>query len=105
MSNFSTLLRKLREKHGYTQEELGNLVGLHKRSIAKLEQGKTKGGPLWETVRALAKIFGVDCTAFENDGPTLPQARKGRPTKKKPAADLDPPPAEGGALPKKRPKE
>ena len=62
---FASRLKQLREEAGLTQPELAERAGMNQFGIAKLEQGVRK--PTWETVQALARALGVDCTAFQVD--------------------------------------
>jgi transcriptional regulator with XRE-family HTH domain len=72
----------LREGAGLTQQRLAERVGMHKLSVAKLEQGIRK--PRQVTVQALASALGVTCEAFSESpaGDSLPRPR-GRPPKAK----------------------
>lgn len=64
-----------------TQHELAERAGLHRQAIAKLETGVTK--PTWESVQALARALGVNCSAFETEEPPAaePARPRGRPRK------------------------
>ena len=57
MTHFGAAIRKMREKHGWTQEQLGSKVGLSAGNISQIEAGR-HDAPL-RTRRALAKVFGV----------------------------------------------
>ena len=75
---FAARLRELREKAGLTQEGLAEASGLTRDGIAHLEQGRRS--PAWETVLAVAKALGVECTAFTADPKPAEAPRKaGRP--------------------------
>jgi transcriptional regulator with XRE-family HTH domain len=89
---FADRLKELRQASGLTQQELADRAGLHKMGLVKLELSSRQ--PTWDTVQALAKALGVDCTAFtdrgEGGGPSrrLPKAKPAEPpqaAEKKPA--------------------
>ena len=105
MSTFAYRLRTLREKSTLTQQQLAERAGMHKLTVAKLEQGLRE--PSWATVRALAEALGVDCLAFsERPGEPVPEKRRpGRPPKAAPstppAGDLEAVPKKGRGRPRK----
>ena len=89
--HFARRLSELRQKAGLTQQQLGELAGIHKLTVAKLEQGIRK--PTWATVQALADALGANCLAFTNSSTGTESAAKrgrGRPRKAAPST----PPAE-----------
>ena len=51
------IVRKLRLKRGWTQNELAEMAGVTSRTIQRIEGGHTPG---LETARALAAVFEVD---------------------------------------------
>ena len=55
---FGKRLRELREKHGWTQEELAQNSGVDYKYIQRLE-GKTPSSPTLNTVEKLAKAFQI----------------------------------------------
>lgn len=57
MANLADRLKFLREKHGYTQDELAARVGLTKNAVSMYEHGKRR--PTLETLEALSDIFNV----------------------------------------------
>ena len=57
MANLQDRLKILREKYGYTQEELAQKVGLTKNAVSLYEHGKRK--PSIETLEAFSDIFNV----------------------------------------------
>ena len=62
-------LRQLRVRHGLTQEETAELVGISMRFYQLLESGRKK--QVWlETVERLAAPFGIE--AWQLLGPELP---------------------------------
>jgi transcriptional regulator with XRE-family HTH domain len=63
MADFGARLKELRKGAGLTQEQLGEQAGLHKLTVAKLEQGIRQ--PSWATVLALADALRLSCEAFQ----------------------------------------
>jgi transcriptional regulator with XRE-family HTH domain len=55
---FKDILKQQRIAHGYTQEELGKMVGLQKAAIYKYENGLLVN-PKRTLIKQLAEIFGV----------------------------------------------
>ena len=53
--NFGNNLRMLRKSKGYTQEELGTMVGVNKRTISVWETGKCE--PSFTLLAKLCEIF------------------------------------------------
>lgn len=54
-------LRTHRRLWGLTQRELAKLIGLHNASrISRLERGKCKRGPSYETALACQVLFGIE---------------------------------------------
>jgi transcriptional regulator with XRE-family HTH domain len=90
---FADRLRALRERAGITQQQLAARAGMHKLTVAKLEQGIRE--PAWATVQALGEAVGVSCEAFNAPADDEEQAvaprKRGRP--RKPAGGAAP---EGG---------
>lgn len=58
MSNFNERLKLLRKERDYTQDQLANLLGISRSSLAMYEQGRRK--PDFETLEAMADLFNVD---------------------------------------------
>lgn len=52
-------IRGLREKRGWSQEELARRAGLHQTQISNLEMCKWKHDFTTETLRKVARAFGV----------------------------------------------
>lgn len=50
-------LRQLRKKHGYTQQELANILKVAKTTVSTWERGAAK--PRMDVARQLANIYGV----------------------------------------------
>jgi transcriptional regulator with XRE-family HTH domain len=78
-SVFAGRLKELREKAGITQQELAEKAGVHKLTVAKLEQGIRE--PTWETALALADSLGVSCEVLRQRSGATPETRMGRPPK------------------------
>ena len=55
---FKDILKQQRVAHGYTQEELGKMVGLQKAAIYKYENGLLIN-PKRSLIQKLAEVFGV----------------------------------------------
>lgn len=56
---FEKMLKECRERKGYTQKELAELVGVTQAAIAQFELGSTL--PNIKTAVRLAEILGVTC--------------------------------------------
>ena len=95
-SHFARRLKELREAAGLTQQQLGERAGMHKLSVAKLEQGLRE--PSWATVQALADALAVGCEAFRQEPGPAPAPRRGRPPKAEPP---EPAPKRPRGLPRK----
>ena len=57
--NFPEKLKCFRLKHGYTQEELGRLIGVSDACISMYEQGK-RTPDLYKSVK-IATLMGTTC--------------------------------------------
>jgi transcriptional regulator with XRE-family HTH domain len=82
MPEFASRLRVLRDGAGLTQQQLAERAGMHRLTVAKLEQGIRE--PSWATVVALANALAVTCDAFlEGEGQPAgaPKPGRGRPRK------------------------
>lgn len=55
-------LKEERLKKGYTQEELGDKVGLVRQAISAIELGVRR--PSVETAQAIGKVLDIDWTRF-----------------------------------------
>lgn len=53
-----TIIRKLREKNGLSQEKLARLADVSNNTIVNIEAGKQKN-PTIDTIRKIAKALGV----------------------------------------------
>ena len=60
------IIRTLRMNHGYTQEQLGDLLGVRKSAIQKYEAGTIRNLKI-DTIRQLCKIFNVPPIVFVLD--------------------------------------
>ena len=60
------IVRKLRLRRGWSQDQLAEFTGVTVRTIQRIERGHK---PSLETAKALAAVFEVDCSTFlpEND--------------------------------------
>jgi len=89
MPQFGSRLKELREDAGLTQEQLADRAGMHKLTVAKLEQGIRE--PTWATVIALTDALGVSCEALRQplerkhpvQGPGRPPKAKTEPPQPK----------------------
>ena len=63
------IVRKLRLRRGWSQDQLAEFTGVTVRAIQRIERGHK---PSLETAKALAAVFEVDCSTFlpENDDMT-----------------------------------
>ncbi|MBQ4833762.1 helix-turn-helix transcriptional regulator [Pseudoalteromonas sp. MMG010] len=57
----SNNVKALREKHGLTQSELGEAIGVTRQTVAAIEQRRYS--PSLETAFRLAKLFDTDINA------------------------------------------
>lgn len=65
--NIGEYIKKLRTENGYSQEELGSLLGVQRAAVQKWECGTVKNLKR-ETIKKLSEIFGVDPSSFiDND--------------------------------------
>lgn len=58
MENMGDRIKRLRTEHGWTQDELGKLVGLQRAAINKYEKGSTENMKR-SVIEKMSKIFGV----------------------------------------------
>ncbi len=61
--NTGALIKKLRTQHGYSQEELGNMLGVQRAAVQKWECGTVKNLKR-ETIKKLSEIFNVPPSSF-----------------------------------------
>jgi transcriptional regulator with XRE-family HTH domain len=78
---FAARLKELREAAGMTQQQLAEQAGMHKLSVAKLEQGIREPG--WATVQMLANALGGSTEAFRTPPAEREPQGRGRPVKAK----------------------
>lgn len=62
------IVRKLRLRHGWSQVQLAEMVGVTSRTIQRIEQGQK---PSLETSKALASVFEVDFSVFQSEDSTM----------------------------------
>ena len=76
---FGDMLKKLRKDAGLTQQQLADKAHMFREAIARFETGSQ--GPSWESVQILARVLGVEITAFQEalDGK---KPKKGQPQPK-----------------------
>ena len=60
------IVRKLRLKRGWSQEQLASLTGLNIRTIQRIEHGQT---PSLESKKSFASVFEVELATFDEDKP------------------------------------
>jgi len=85
-TGFAARLKTLREAAGLSQQQLADRVGLHKFSIAKLEQGIQE--PTWPNVLLIAQALGVGCADFMAEPGSEPVRHVGRGRPAKAEADV-----------------
>ena len=73
------IVRKLRLRRGWSQDQLAEFTGVTVRTIQRIERGHK---PSLETAKALAAVFEVDCSTFlpENDDMTKTKTNAPTPT-------------------------
>lgn len=62
--DFGPTLRDLREKKGFSQVSLAELVGIAANTVARIERGEAE--PTWGLARRLADALGVSLDAFRD---------------------------------------
>ena len=62
------IVRKLRLRHGWSQDQLAEFTGVTVRTIQRLERGHK---PSLETAKALAAVFEVNVTTFTQEHDTM----------------------------------
>lgn len=68
-SMMKTRIKELREKHGYTQEDLAKMVGVTRQTILFLEKGTYN--PSLRLAHRIARVFGMnveEAFSFEDEG-------------------------------------
>ena len=61
--NIGTYIKKLRTDHGFSQEQLGNMLGVQRAAVQKWECGTVKNLKR-ETIKKLSEIFDVPPSSF-----------------------------------------
>lgn len=61
--NIGSLIKKLRTEHGFSQEELGSMLGVQRAAVQKWESGTVKNLKR-ETLKKLSEIFNVPPSSF-----------------------------------------
>ena len=64
---FSSILRQLRNREKWTQQDLADRIGLSKSTVSMLETGSRM--PSYETLEAIADIFNVDMNTLTGNTP------------------------------------
>lgn len=64
--NIGDYIKKLRKENGYSQEELGRLLGVQRAAVNKWECNKVKNLKR-ETIKKLSEIFNVPPSSFIDD--------------------------------------
>jgi transcriptional regulator with XRE-family HTH domain len=79
--SFAEMLRSLRAKMGWTQEELAEKSGVPLWTIRSYERGQREAG--WRALLDLCKALAVDPRVFDPcvPGESMPSPRRGRPRK------------------------
>lgn len=57
-ASLAEYLKKVRKLNGYTQQEISDLLGVHRSTYAYYECGKTE--PSIDTLKKLANIYGIE---------------------------------------------
>ncbi|MGE5554036.1 MAG: transcriptional repressor LexA [Betaproteobacteria bacterium] len=68
--NVGRLIRELRKRQGWSQEELAHKVGLTRQQIYRIEVGET--GTKLSTLKKLAEVLGVPASEFLDADDRLP---------------------------------
>ena len=71
------IVRKLRLRKGWSQDQLAELTDVSVRTIQRIERGHK---PSLETANALAAVFEVDVTTFLEEQDTMTHAEPQKPT-------------------------
>ncbi len=58
------LIRKLRLKHGWSQDQLAELSGLSIRTIQRIERGEK---PSLESLKSLAAVFEINVSELQQE--------------------------------------
>ena len=71
------IVRKLRLRHGWSQDQLAELADVSVRTIQRIERGHK---PSLETAKALAAVFEVDVTTFITEHEPMTNAKQAQST-------------------------
>ena len=80
------IVRKLRLRHGWSQDRLAELTDVSVRTIQRIERGHK---PSLETANALAAVFEVDVTMFITEHETMANLEKHQPTQSNESLEPD----------------
>lgn len=77
MSVFASILKKLRQERGYTQDELASILNVSRSRIGMYETGNRE--PDFDTLQSIAELFEVDIGYLlgNSPSPTVPAAEPG----------------------------
>ncbi len=75
--NVGVYIKKLRLDAGYSQEELGQLLGVQRAAVQKWESGKVQNLKR-ETIYRLAELFSVPTSSFFADDESANGSNKSR---------------------------
>ena len=78
---FGGKLRELRERKGWTQEQLADKIGVKREAIARWESGSRE--PRWSYVLTLADVLSATCQDFAEESVPRASHGPGRPVKRK----------------------
>ncbi len=75
MKNLGDRIKQFREKHGFTQKELGEKLGVSAQAVSKWENNVNQ--PDISTIRSLCSIFGIGVDEFlqEKESPAILQPK------------------------------
>lgn len=74
MKKYGIAIRKLREKHGDTRDDLAGKLGLSESALGKYERGERSIKP--EHLEKIAKIYDVSISYFFGEEGVLPKEFK-----------------------------
>jgi transcriptional regulator with XRE-family HTH domain len=74
MKKYGMAIRKLREKHGDTRDDLAKKLGLSESGLGKYERGERSIKP--EHLEQIAKLYDVSISYFFGEEGVLPQELK-----------------------------
>ena len=59
-------LKKLREKHGYTQKQVGEFIGMSQSAYSRIERGE--GDLVSDVISSLKKLYHVSADEIIGEG-------------------------------------